>query len=140
MKLVTVFCTSLFKKPTPSQINFIKNAKNHFLLVKKLKNTGSAQLCILVSITRAIEFLFIYFLPMQWYCKANELCLLETETDSLDFQLARSRDTMYFCLPAREFSPFFVYEPREHNTLLSFSQPISHTRDGHGIKNSSVSR
>ena len=26
-----------FKKPTPSQINLIKNAKNHFLLVKKLQ-------------------------------------------------------------------------------------------------------
>ena len=43
--LITYFCTSLFKKPTPSQINLIKNEKNHFLLVKKLKNTGSAQLC-----------------------------------------------------------------------------------------------
>ena len=34
---------SLFKKPTPSQINFIKNAKNHFLLLKKFKNSESAQ-------------------------------------------------------------------------------------------------
>ena len=34
----------LFKKLTPSQINLIKNAKNHFLLMKKLKNTESAQL------------------------------------------------------------------------------------------------
>ena len=33
----------LFKKPTPSQINLIKNAKNHFILLKKLKNTESAQ-------------------------------------------------------------------------------------------------
>ena len=30
---------------TPNQINLIKNAKNHFLLLKKLKNTESAQLC-----------------------------------------------------------------------------------------------
>ena len=35
----------LFKKPTPSQINLITNAKNHFLLLKKFKNTESAQLC-----------------------------------------------------------------------------------------------
>ena len=34
----------LLKKPTPSQINVIKNAKNHFLLLKKLKNSSSAQL------------------------------------------------------------------------------------------------
>ena len=34
----------LFKKATPSQINMIKKAKNHFLLVKKLKTTESAQL------------------------------------------------------------------------------------------------
>ena len=34
---------SHLKKPTPSQINLIKNAKNHFLLLKKLKNTESAQ-------------------------------------------------------------------------------------------------
>ena len=33
------------KKPTPSQINLIKNAKNHFLLFKQFKNTESAQLC-----------------------------------------------------------------------------------------------
>ena len=35
----------LFKKPTPSQISFIKNAKNNFLLLKNVKNTESAQLC-----------------------------------------------------------------------------------------------
>ena len=35
----------LFKKPTPSQINLIKNAKNHFLLLKKFKNTESAHHC-----------------------------------------------------------------------------------------------
>ena len=34
----------LFKKPTPSQINLIKNSRNYFLLLKKLKNTESAQL------------------------------------------------------------------------------------------------
>ena len=38
----------LFKKPTPSQFNLIKNAKNHFLLLKKFKNNESAQLCIFV--------------------------------------------------------------------------------------------
>ena len=32
------------KKSTPGQIYRIKNAKNHFLLVKTLKNTSSAQL------------------------------------------------------------------------------------------------
>ena len=31
-------------------INFIKSAKNHFLLLKKLKNTGSAQLCLEVTL------------------------------------------------------------------------------------------
>ena len=35
----------LFKTPTPSQINLIKKAKNNFLLLKKFKNTESAQLC-----------------------------------------------------------------------------------------------
>ena len=34
----------LFKKPTPSQIELIKNANIHFLLLKKFKNTESAQL------------------------------------------------------------------------------------------------
>ena len=34
----------LFKKPTPSQISVIENVKNYFLLLKKLKNTESAQL------------------------------------------------------------------------------------------------
>ena len=36
---------SYIKKPTPSQINLMKNAKNHFLLLKKFKNTEIAQLC-----------------------------------------------------------------------------------------------
>ena len=41
----------LFKKPTSSQINLIKSAKTHFLLLKKLKNTESAQLwCAVYSI------------------------------------------------------------------------------------------
>ena len=31
--------------PLTVKINLIKNAKNHFLLLKKLKNTESAQLC-----------------------------------------------------------------------------------------------
>ena len=35
---------SQFKKPTPSQINSIRNEKNHFLLLKNFKNTASAQL------------------------------------------------------------------------------------------------
>ena len=34
----------LFKKPTQSQIKLIKNAKNQILLLKKIKNTESAQL------------------------------------------------------------------------------------------------
>ena len=38
IKLITYFCISL--------INLIKNAKDHFLLMKKLINTESAQLCI----------------------------------------------------------------------------------------------
>ena len=41
---MTYFCTSLNRKAAPSQINLIKNAKNNFLLVKKFKNTSSAQL------------------------------------------------------------------------------------------------
>ena len=46
IKLITYFCTeSYLKKPTPSQINLIKKCKNYFLLLKKLKNTESAQLC-----------------------------------------------------------------------------------------------
>ena len=36
---------SYLKNPPPSQINLIKNAKNYFLLVNKLKNSESAQLC-----------------------------------------------------------------------------------------------
>ena len=46
IKLITYFCSAavLFKKPTPSQINLIKKAKNQSLLVKKFKNTESAQL------------------------------------------------------------------------------------------------
>ena len=35
----------LFQKTTPSRINLIKNAKHHFLLLIKFKNTKSAQLC-----------------------------------------------------------------------------------------------
>ena len=35
----------LFKKPTPNQINLIKNATNHFLLLKIFLKTESAQLC-----------------------------------------------------------------------------------------------
>ena len=36
---------SYLQKPTPSQINLIKNATNPFLLLRKFKNTSSAQLC-----------------------------------------------------------------------------------------------
>ena len=32
---------ALFKKPTPSQINLIKNVNNHFLVLKKFKTTES---------------------------------------------------------------------------------------------------
>ena len=35
----------IFKKPTPSQMNLIRNAKNYFLLLEKLKNTERSQLC-----------------------------------------------------------------------------------------------
>ena len=35
----------LFKKPTPSLINLVRNAKINFALLKKWKNTESAQLC-----------------------------------------------------------------------------------------------
>ena len=48
IKLVNYSAPVLFKKPTPSQINLIKKGKNHFLLLKKFKNTGSAQLWILL--------------------------------------------------------------------------------------------
>ena len=37
----------LLKKPSPGQINLIKNANTHFLLLKKFKNTESAQLKLL---------------------------------------------------------------------------------------------
>ena len=37
IKCITYFCTVLFKKPTPSQINLIKNARNHFFIVKKFQ-------------------------------------------------------------------------------------------------------
>ena len=40
----------LSKKPTPSQIILIQNAKNHFLLLKQHKNTSSAQLWSLFCI------------------------------------------------------------------------------------------
>ena len=45
IKLLTYFCTCPIEKPTLSQINLVKNAKNNFLLLKKLKNTEIAQLC-----------------------------------------------------------------------------------------------
>ena len=45
IKLIAYFCTSPISKAIPSQINRIKNAKNHLLLLKKFKNTESAQLC-----------------------------------------------------------------------------------------------
>ena len=60
MKMITYFCTSpVFKKPTLSQINLIKNANNNFLLLKNFKNTESAQLCHLnnrkcLALVRAI--------------------------------------------------------------------------------------
>ena len=44
IKLITYSAPVLFKNPTPSQINLINDAKNHFLLLKKLKNSESAQL------------------------------------------------------------------------------------------------
>ena len=43
MKIVTYSAPVLFKKPTPSQINLIKNANNNILLLNKFKNTESAQ-------------------------------------------------------------------------------------------------
>ena len=45
----------LFKKPTPSQINVIKKAKNHFLLWKVFKNTESAQLCFTNIVATAVQ-------------------------------------------------------------------------------------
>ena len=52
MKIVTYFWTSpeVLKKQTPSQINLIQNAENHFLLLKKFKNTESAQLCYILQL------------------------------------------------------------------------------------------
>ena len=45
IKLITYFCTSPIKKKNHSQSNYLdKNIKNHLLLLKKLKNTSSAQL------------------------------------------------------------------------------------------------
>ena len=65
----------LFKKPTPSQINLIKNAKNHFLLVKKFLNTSSAQLCWL-TVFSWMPLLFSWA-SMQNFCtlfKFSEFC------------------------------------------------------------------
>ena len=45
IKLTTISAPGLFTMPTPSRNNLIKNAKNHFLLVKIFKNTSSAQPC-----------------------------------------------------------------------------------------------
>ena len=45
INLITISAPVLFKKPTPSQINFIKNVKYHFSLLKMFKNTKSVQLC-----------------------------------------------------------------------------------------------
>ena len=42
IKLATISAPGLFTMPT---YNLIKNAKNHFLLLKIFKNTESAQLC-----------------------------------------------------------------------------------------------
>ena len=39
----------LFKKPIPRKINLIKNAKYHFLLLRKFQNTEIAQLWSLVT-------------------------------------------------------------------------------------------
>ena len=47
---------SYFKKPTPSLIDLIKNAKNH-LLMKKLKNTEIAQIFFLCRLTYLIVVL-----------------------------------------------------------------------------------
>ena len=43
IKLITYFCTSPIKIAHSQSNSFIKNAKNHFLLLKKFKNTESAQ-------------------------------------------------------------------------------------------------
>ena len=48
---------SNLKRPTSSQINLIENAKKHFLLLKQLKNTSSAQLCLRVP-ANLPEFFF----------------------------------------------------------------------------------
>ena len=42
---------SYLKSPLSSQISLIKNAKNHFSLLKKFKNTESAQLSLVHSVT-----------------------------------------------------------------------------------------
>ena len=44
--LITYFCTIPTWKDHSQSINLIKNARNHFLLVKKFKNTSSAHLWI----------------------------------------------------------------------------------------------
>ena len=45
IKLISISAPALFKKPTSSQINLIKNVKNNFYYWKNLKNTESAHLC-----------------------------------------------------------------------------------------------
>ena len=44
------------KKPTPSQISLIKNAKYHFLLWKKFKNTENAQLWLLLFNQYVVQY------------------------------------------------------------------------------------
>ena len=52
----------LFKKPTSSQINLIKNAKKQFLILTKLKNTSSARLW---------TFRVRSHKKLDWMCRVN---------------------------------------------------------------------
>ena len=58
-----------------SQINLINNAKNHFLLVKKFKNTVSAQLCLSARKTSSAQLK-----PQLFWCQPLWLTLSWNES------------------------------------------------------------
>ena len=94
---------SYLKRPTLSQISLIKNAKNHFLLVKKLKNTESAQLWYWVRGTCYWDWVLgreghTYLIESLY--SGNKICLIWLIL------------SLYFCLSGK----WFIY-------LLVFANP-----------------
>ena len=49
IKFLPISAPVLFKKLTPSQMNLIKNAKNHFLSVKKFKKYRKCPALVLIN-------------------------------------------------------------------------------------------